>query len=158
MKKKDREALFDLQTSRVAIDMVTLEIPSKETIRLCKNSEDIKRGLYTYHGCGMEVSKPEKSMESKEASGTLRLSGIGSNYIQLIQELSPETEITMTVETVFADNPTEIIDGPYVLKVNQVTLQTSTGTLEISCSMASPLDYVASTVSYVPKGFPGLWT
>lgn len=158
MKQEDRKALFDLQTPRVAIDMVTLEIPAKETIRLCRNSEDIKRGLHTYRGCGMEVSKPAKSTESKEASGTLRLSGIGTNYIQLIQELPPETEITMTVETVFADSPTEVIDGPYVLKVNQVTLQSSTGTLEISCSMESPLDYVASTISYVPKGFPGLWT
>lgn len=162
MEQEDRKALFAMQTERVAVDLVTLSYSPDTHMRLCKNSESIQifeHGVpVTYQACGMEVTKPNKTMESGETNSTLRLSGIGSEYIQLIQELAPDTEITMTTKTIFADAPDEILDGPYELKVDTITLQSSTGTIEISSSAGNMLDYMASTWNYTAKNFPAIWT
>lgn len=165
MNRENRQTLFALQTERVALDIVTLSFKEQEGnreetryIRLCNNPESVEIRGELYTGCGIEVTKPSKSIEPAEPNSTLRLSGIGNTYIQLVQALSPDTEITMVTETLFLDNPDEILDGPYTLKVTGITLQSSTGTIEISCTGSKLLDYIASSLSYTPKDFPAIWT
>ncbi len=165
MNIEDRKTLFALDSERIALDLVTLSFQEKDAtqestryIRLCNHPEGVEiRGEY-YTGCGVDVTKPNKSIEPTEPNSTLRLSGIGNSYIQLVQSLSPDTEITMVTETVFLDNPEEVLDGPYTLKVTGITLQSSTGTIEISCTGSKLLDYIASSLSYTPKDFPAIWT
>ncbi len=155
MKKEDRRALFDDQTERVGIDLVEISANAIDIIYLCRNTEALISRGNTYLPTGMELEKPAKGEENINAS--LRVSGVNREYMELIQRLPPDADVTVMMAFVFADAPDDYIDGPYLFILNGVSVESSTGTIEMELTVDNPLDYLASQVRYESAGFPAIW-
>ncbi len=155
MKKKDRKALFDIQTDRVGVDLIEISANGIQPLYLCRNTEAIISRGNTYLPTGMEVSKPEKGGENVNAS--LRISGVNRDHMALVQNLSPDAVVTVMNAFVFADEPDDYVDGPYSFVVEGVSVESSTGTIEMELAVDNPLDYTASQMRYDSEGFPAIW-
>lgn len=156
MTREDRKALFDNQTDRVGIDLVEISSDSIDTLYLCRNTESIISRGNTYLPAGMKIGKPEKG--SSVSQGTLQLSGINQDHLQIIQELSPDAVVEVMNVFIFADAPDDYVDGPYNYVVEGANINSATGTMEISLVVESPMEYYASQRRYEPKGCPAIWT
>ena len=156
MTTADRKALYARRSSRVWLNFV--EISSKnlpETIYLVGNKSAISVGETTYVPCPITLTNPDKG--ANNLSGSLKISGVTLEYIEMLQELSTDEEITVTTFVAFADNPVAPIDGPNIFKVNEISLTSSTGDIDISMSIESPLDYYVGVKKYNSRLCPAIY-
>ncbi len=155
MTKNDRKALFDPQTSRVGIDLIEISTDGMPTICLCRNTEAVVSRGNAYLPAVMEIEKPAKGTDVANAS--FRLSGVNLDHIELVQNLPPDSIVTIMNAFIFTDNPDEYIDGPYFFTLEGISIDSSTGTIDMQLSVENPLDYNASQTRYESEGFPAIW-
>ncbi len=156
MTKDDRKALFDAETPRIGIDLVTIIPDEGEPIYLCRNTEAITSRGHLYSPAQFEVTKPEKG--STAANGAFRISGVTQEQISLIQNLGADSEVLVEMAFVFADAPDDYLDGPYKFKLIGVSMESSVGALEMDLAAESAIDYFVSQGRYTSEDFPGIWT
>lgn len=155
MTTADRKAFFDTKTSRVGVELVEISEASISTIYLSRNISNISSNGNTYVACPMEVVTPNKGSDIE--TGSLRISAVPIEYLQAIQELPVDSVITVRIMYIFTDSPNDYVDGPFSFTVNDASIQTSTGIIELSLEIESPMEYVVSTQEYNNESCPGIY-
>lgn len=141
----------DIQAAYIFLFELELE---NETLRYCKNTEDIIHNTNTYYARGMTAPIPDQRQE--------RLTSVSIQLDNTDRELSFKlrshtgSQPIAKVFTVFSDDLETIVDGPY----NFIATAASTrdaNTVEINLSHEDLLNSAYPKLRFTPHFFPALF-
>lgn len=147
-----KEAIFAQETSQVFLVIIEIDHSDLTTpLRFVNNNENIVSNGNTYEAFPFEFQFPNDSED--ESSARLSICNIDRQIVAVIRSLTSAP--TVTVSVILASTPDIVEMGPYTF-----LFQDTTYTFDVvsgSLAYENKLGYRASSESYLPQDFPGLF-
>lgn len=147
------QALMAQETDRVLLICLTLEHASLATpIRLVRDRADLLRAAGNFIGFGFDVALPDER-DDQLPTVQLTIDNVDRSITAAIEALNSEPTVTM--EVVPAEDPDTIEAGPFVLTLQSVTYDALSvrGQLGYEDVLNEPFP----EGTFTPKDFPGLF-
>ena len=147
------QAAFAHTTTEVVLTILEIDNAELATpIRVVNNREDIIHNLETYQGFYFFIQKPT-NMANELPRAQLSVCNVDQAIVEAVR--SVQAPLDVVIKTILASSPNTIEDGPYTMKLRDVSYNRGvvSGSLMVEDIMNEP--YPADI--YDPTNAPGLF-
>lgn len=148
-------ALYSQESGEVFAPLLTISHPDLvDPVRIVGDMVNLTKGTDTYTAAPFSYELPS-DQEGKIQSIKIRIENVSRVLVQTIREIASSP--TMTFEIVRVADPTDVVAGPFTMRLDKVSYNAIT--IEGTLGRARRLDveFPRTDYSYTPPNFPGMF-